>query len=85
MAQAIGVSHLYPAVPIMNFLAMVLLPLLIPGFWKTRIVALVALICWLFLGNLLSFIGMIYWRGHTDDAPVLASICESFISFSNQT
>jgi hypothetical protein len=79
MAEAIGLSRLYPAVPIMNFLAMVLLLLLMPGFWKTRIVALVALPCWFFLGNLLSCTGMIYWRGHTNDAPVFASICESFI------
>jgi Pheromone A receptor len=80
MEQAIGLSRLYPTIPIMNFFAMVSLLLLIPGFWKTRIVALVALVGWLFLANLLPFIGMIYWRGHTNDAPVFASICESFIS-----
>jgi Pheromone A receptor len=79
MAEAIGLSHLYPAVPIMNFLAMVLLLLLVLSFWKTRIVALVALPFWLFFSNLHSFTGMIYWRGHTNDAPVFASICESFI------
>ena len=84
MTEAVGVSHLYPAVPIMNFLAMVSLLLLIPGFWKTRIVALVALVGWIFLGNLLYFIGMIYWRGHTNDAPAFASICELLIS-SNET
>jgi formate hydrogenlyase subunit 4 len=83
MAQATGLSHLYPAVPIMNFLAMVLLLLLIPAFWKTRIVALVALVGWLFVANLLDFISMIHWRGHTNDAPVLASICESFVSSDN--
>jgi hypothetical protein len=59
MAQAVRLSYLYPAVPIMNFLAMVSLPLLIPGFWKTRIFALVALVEWLFLAKLLYFIGMI--------------------------
>jgi hypothetical protein len=80
MEQAIGLSRLYPTVPIMNVLAMVSLLLLIPGFWKTRIIALVAIVSWFFLGNLLFFIGIIYWRGHTNDAPVLASICESFIS-----
>jgi prepilin signal peptidase PulO-like enzyme (type II secretory pathway) len=85
MAQPVGLSHLYPAVPIMNFLAMVSMLLLIPGFWKTRIIALVALVGWLFVANLLSFIGMIHWREHTNDAPVLASICESFISSSNKT
>jgi hypothetical protein len=83
MAQAVGLSHLYPAVPIMDFLAMVSMLVLIPGFWKTRIVALVALVGWLFLDNLLSFVGMIYWRGHTNDAPVVASISESLISSSN--
>jgi hypothetical protein len=85
MAQATGFSHLYPALPIMNFLAMVSMLLLIPAFWKTRIVALVALVGWMFVGNLLNFIGMIHWRGHTNDALVLASICESFISSSNKT
>jgi Pheromone A receptor len=85
MTGAVGVSHIYPTVPIMNFLAMVSLLLLIPGFWKTRIVALVALVGWLFLTNLLNFIGMIHWRGHTNDAPVFASICESFVSSSNET
>jgi hypothetical protein len=84
MAQAVGLSHLYPAVPIMNFLAMVSLLLLIPSFWKTRIIALVAYVGWLFLANLLQFISMIHWRGHTNDAPVFASICESFISSSNE-
>jgi Pheromone A receptor len=79
MAEAIGLSHLYPAVPILNFLSIVLLLLLVPGFWKTRIVALVALPAWLFIGNFLSFTRMIHWRGHTNDAPVLGSICESFI------
>jgi hypothetical protein len=83
MAEATGLSHLYPAVPIMNFLAMVSLALLIPGFWKTRIVAPVALIGWLLLGNLLYFISLIHWRGHTNDTPIFASICESFISFLN--
>jgi Pheromone A receptor len=63
---------------------MVSMLLLIPGFWKTRIVALVALVGWLFLANLLYFIGMIYWRGHTNDAPVFAFICESLISSSNE-
>jgi hypothetical protein len=85
MTEAVGFSHLYPALPIVNFLPMVSLLLLIPGFWKTRMVALVALVGWIFLGNLLYFIGMIHWRGHTNDAPVLASICESFISSSNET
>ena len=81
MAEAIGCSHLYPAVPIMNLVAMVSLALLIPGFWKTRTVAPVALVGWFFLGNLLRFVGMIHWRGHTNDVPVLAFIRESFISF----
>jgi hypothetical protein len=85
MTEAVGLSYLYPVVPIMNVLAMVSLLLLFPGFWKTRIVALVAPVGWIFLGNLLYFIGMIYWRGHTNDALVLASICKSFISFSNET
>jgi hypothetical protein len=82
MAQAIGLSHLYPALPIMNFLAMVSMLLLVPGFWKTRIVTLVG---WLFVANLLNFIGMIHWRGHANDAPVFASLCESFVSSSNKT
>jgi hypothetical protein len=85
MAQATGLSHLYPVVPIMNFLAMASMLLLIPAFWKTRIVALVALVSWIFVTNLLNFIGMIHWRGHTNDAPVLASTRESFISPSNKT
>jgi Pheromone A receptor len=85
MAEAMGLSHLYPVVPIMSFLAMVSMLLLIPGFWKTRIVALVALVGWMFLVNLLHFIGMIRWRGHTNDAPVLAYICESLIRSSNET
>jgi Pheromone A receptor len=85
MAPATGVSHLYPVLPVMNFLAMVLMLLLIPGFWKTRIVALVALVGWIFVTNMLYFIGMIHWRGHTNDAPVLASICELFISSSSET
>jgi len=79
MTEAVGLSHLYPALPIMNFIAMVLALLLVPAFWKTRIVALVALVGWLFLTNSLKFIGMIYWRGHTNDALVFASICEPFI------
>jgi hypothetical protein len=85
MEQAVGFSYLYPALPIMNFLAMVSLLLLIPAYWKTRIVAPVAVVGWHFLVCFLNFIGMIYWRGHTNDAPVLASICESFISSSNKT
>jgi hypothetical protein len=85
MTEAIGYSHLYPAIPIMNLVAMVSLALLIPGFWKTRIVAPVAVVGWLFLGNWLNFIGMVHWRGHTNDVPVLAFICESFISFLNET
>jgi Pheromone A receptor len=85
MTEVVGVSHLYPVVPTMNFLAMVSSLLLIPGFWKTRIVAVVALVAWLFVANLLSFIGMIHWRGHTNDAPVFASICESFAASSNET
>jgi hypothetical protein len=85
MAHATGLSHLYPAVPIMNSLAMVSMLLLIPSFWKTRIIALVAVVSWLFLGNFLYFVGMIYWRGHANDAPVFASICELFISSSNET
>jgi hypothetical protein len=80
-----GLSHLYPALPIVTFIAMVSLLLLIPGFWNTRIVALVAVFGWLFLANLLNFIGMIYWRGHTNDAPVLASIRESCIPSSDET
>jgi Pheromone A receptor len=77
MTGALGYSHLYPAIPIMNFLAMVSMLLLLPGFWKTRIVALVALVGWLFITNLVYFISTIHWRGHTNDAPVLASTCES--------
>jgi prepilin signal peptidase PulO-like enzyme (type II secretory pathway) len=82
MTEAVGYSHLSPAVPILSFLAMVSMLLLIPSFWKTRIVALVALVGWLFVVNLINFTGMIHWRGHTNDAPVLASICESFVSSS---
>jgi Pheromone A receptor len=85
MTGAVGFSHLYPAVPIMNFFAMVSMLLLVPAFWKTRIVALVALVGWLFVANLINFIGMIHWRGHTNDALVLASICESSVSSSNKT
>jgi hypothetical protein len=79
MAEDIGVSRLYPAVPILNFFAMALLSLVVPSFWKTRIVALVALPGWIFVANFLSFTRMIHWRGHANDAPVLAYICESFI------
>ena len=85
MTEAVGLSHLYPALPIMHFIAMVLMLLLIPAFWKTRIVALVAIVGWFFLINSLKFICMIYWKGHTNDAPVLASIGESFVSSSNKT
>jgi hypothetical protein len=76
MAEAVGLSHLYPAVPIMNFFSMALLVLLLPGFWKTRVVALVSLISWIFVGNLLSFITMIEWRGNANDAPIWADFCE---------
>jgi uncharacterized membrane protein len=76
MAEAVGLSYLYPALPIMNFFSMALLLLLIPGFWKTRIVALVSHVSWIFVGNLLSFITMIEWRGNTNDAPIWADFCE---------
>jgi hypothetical protein len=79
MEGARGLAHLYPVVPIMNFLSMLLLLLIIPGFWRTRIVALVSLVIWIFVGNLVSFLCKIYWRGHTNDAPVWATIRESVI------
>jgi hypothetical protein len=83
MGEAVGGSHLYPIVPIMNFLSMVLTLLLLPGFWKTRIVALVSVVGWIFIGNLAFFLSMIHWRGHTNDALVWASICKLVIYVYN--
>lgn len=74
MVKSVGLSFLYPTIPILCGISILLLLALLPGFWKTRIFALVALVSWLIIGNLLILIGMIGWHGNTHDAPIFANI-----------
>ncbi|KIM28331.1 hypothetical protein M408DRAFT_140016 [Serendipita vermifera MAFF 305830] len=74
MTQSVGVSFLYPGIPILCCFSTFLLVILLPGFWKTRIFALLAMVAWLILGNLLVIICMTRWRGNTDNVPILADI-----------
>ena len=81
MSPAVGVSFLFPAVPILCIFSNILLLVLIPGFWKTGVFALLALVGWLFIGNMLVLIGMIEWRGNIHDAPIFADISESTLAW----
>ena len=79
MAPAVGISFLFPAVPILCAISSVLLLILLPGFWKTGVFALLALVGWLLIGNTLVFIGMVGWHGNIHDAPILADISASIV------
>jgi hypothetical protein len=76
MVEPVGLSFLYPAVPILCIFSMFSLFILVPSFWKTRIFVLNAFLGWLMLGDLLVFIGMVQWRGNIHDSPVWADLCE---------
>ncbi|KAG8756221.1 a-factor receptor [Serendipita sp. 396] len=71
---ALGLSPLFPAVPILCFLSFLCCMLLLPGIVKTRIFALIFYVAWLCLGNLLIGVNMCIWRKRTFNAPIYADI-----------
>lgn len=73
-----GFSFFYPTLPIFSFIAIILMALLFPGFYRTRSIALMSLWTWVYFLNLFTCINMILWRSSVDDlAPVYCDIGEN--------
>ncbi|KAG8786490.1 a-factor receptor, partial [Serendipita sp. 397] len=73
-----GISVIFPAVPILSVLSIILCLLILPGFWKTRIFAVVYYICWLIAGNGLLLINTCIWRGNVRNIPIYCDIAALF-------
>ncbi|KAG8860274.1 a-factor receptor [Serendipita sp. 411] len=80
-----GLSALFPAVPLLCFLSFTFCILLLPGFIKTRVFALIFYVVWSSLGNILIGVNMCIWRNSTRDAPIYADIAARIIDAYSMT
>jgi hypothetical protein len=77
MKEPVGLSYLFPAVPILNAISIVLLLSIFPAFLKTKVFTLVACPVLLILQNFFSFLNFLIWRNNVRDAPVYADFSEN--------
>lgn len=81
MPKAVGLSYIFPAVPILSIIGVALLLLVLPGFWKTRNVALLSYISVCIYLNLKAFIDSLIWRNSIKNiAPIYCDISMSRVS-----
>ncbi|KAG8774758.1 a-factor receptor [Serendipita sp. 398] len=75
-----GLSAIFPAVPILSAISIVLCLLILPGFWKTRVFAVVYYLCSLIAGNGLLLVNTCIWRGNVRNIPIYCDIVALFWS-----
>ncbi|KAG8756222.1 hypothetical protein FRC14_003269 [Serendipita sp. 396] len=75
----LGLSPLFPAVPILSFLSFFCCIILLPGIIKTRIFALIFYVLWVALGSILIAVNMCIWRNRVFDAPIYSDIAARII------
>ncbi|KAG9054473.1 hypothetical protein FS842_005012 [Serendipita sp. 407] len=66
----VGFSDLFPILPLFSVLSFVCCMLVLPGFIKTRVLALTTYTLWLALGNLIICINTCVWRNNTRNIPI---------------
>ncbi|KAG9048420.1 hypothetical protein FS842_000416 [Serendipita sp. 407] len=74
-----GLSDLFPVAPILCLLSFICCMLLLPGFIKTRVFALIFPVVWIGLGDALIGVNMCIWRNNTRGAPIYADITAKII------
>ncbi|KAG8821758.1 a-factor receptor [Serendipita sp. 401] len=75
-----GISVVFPAVPILSAISIVLCLPILPGFWKTRIFAVVYYLCWLIVGNGLLLVNTCIWQGNVRNIPIYSDFVAIFWS-----
>ncbi|KAG8866268.1 a-factor receptor [Serendipita sp. 405] len=78
--ETLGLSPLYPAVPVLSVASIILTLLLLPGFIKIGVLAVISYAGWLLIGNLLILINMSVWRGNTKHPGIYGDIVSRFWS-----
>ncbi|KAG8841797.1 hypothetical protein FRB91_004676 [Serendipita sp. 411] len=66
----VGLSDLFPTLPIFSLISFICCMLVLPAFIKTRVFALTTCTSWLALGNLLICINLCVWRNSTRNIPI---------------
>ncbi|PVF97334.1 hypothetical protein CPB86DRAFT_760391 [Serendipita vermifera] len=70
MKEPVGLSFLFPLVPVLNAISIVLLLSIFPAFLKTKVFTLVASVVLLILGNFFILLNMLIWRSNIRDIPI---------------
>ncbi|KAG9054474.1 hypothetical protein FS842_005013 [Serendipita sp. 407] len=66
----VGLSDLFPILPIFSLVSFVCCMLVLPAFIKTRVFSLIIHVLWLALGNLLICINFCLWKNNTRNIPI---------------